>query len=154
MKPKLYHIYKAHELNPAWTPFLMNRFRTYNLPTEMVIREAGFYAPLQGRIYNTELFSAKVGTRTILVERTILYNIGLRTRGKDFHGVWDMGEEVFMVEHFENRGDDGHTDMELAGYVFVPASGIQEAERFGRKELAYVETLHEILMEEWSKQSH
>ena len=40
-----------------------------------------------------------------------------------------------MVEHYEDHGDDGHTDMQLTGYVFVPASGLELV--YGRKQFAY-----------------
>src|SRR5271169_1847678 len=56
MRPKLYEQYKAQQFDPSWLPYLMYRYRTFNLPTEFVVHEPGFFVPIQGRIYNTDLW--------------------------------------------------------------------------------------------------
>jgi hypothetical protein len=127
----------------------MQRYRTYNLPTEYVVRDPGFYAPQQGRIYHTDLFVTKLQDRQLVVDRNKLYEIGVRVRGEQFHGVYDMGEELFMVEHYEDHGDDGHTEMALSGYIFVTAKDLELVEVYGRKQFAYVEELQAREMAKW-----
>ena len=112
-RPNIYEQYKAQYFDPSWLPYLMNHYRTFNLPTEFVAHEPGFFAPRQGRIYDTDLC------------------------------IWNLGEEIFMVEHYENWGDDGHTSMELQSYIFVPKAGLELVDVYGRKEFAYVKTLQE-----------
>ena len=75
--------------------------------------------------------------------------MGRRLYGEKFSGAHQMGEEVFMVEHYKEHGDDGHTDMQLTGYIFVRQSGLELIDRYGRKQFVYIETLQEIQMEKW-----
>jgi hypothetical protein len=114
-----------------------------------VVRDPGFYAPQQGRIYHTDLFVTKLQDRQLVVDRNKLYDIGLRTHGEKFRGVYDIGEELFMVEHYEDHGDDGHTEMALSGYIFVTAKGLELVEVYGRKQFAYVEELQAREMAKW-----
>jgi hypothetical protein len=137
MKPTLLTPYKANDLDKSWLPFLMNRYQTYNLPTEVVVREPGFFTPKQGRIYRTNLWATNLPGRELVLERSELLKYAKKL-DKNLH---DVGEEVFMVEQYSDRGDDGHTDMELTSYVFVRQSGLELVERYGRKEFAYVEVL-------------
>jgi hypothetical protein len=141
MKPTLLQQYKAQELDASWLPFLMNRYQTYNLPTEFVMREPGFVVPTQARIYRTDLFVTSLPGREILLNRSDLAKYAQRIKKQEFKGVWDVGEEVFMVEHYENYGDDGHTEMTLMGYYFVRESGLKLVDRYGQKVFAYTEEL-------------
>ena len=47
--------------------------------------------------------------------------------------MWDFCEEICLVENYENYGDDGHIDMRLTGYVFVPLAGIEMVDFYGRR---------------------
>lgn len=149
VKPELLKLYSAVEIDPSWLPFLMYRFQTFFLPTEFVMREPGFVTPTQGRIYSTDIFVSSLTGKETLYDRNTLYDYGRKARGKDFHGVWDIGEEVFMVEHYEDHGDDGHVEMQLRGYVFVRQSDLEKIDRFGRKEFKYIDILHERQMTAW-----
>ena len=147
IRPDLYRQYKANEFDPSWLPYLMNYYRSFSLPTEMVISEAQFCVPQQGRIYTTDLYAvSSIPKRIFLTTSDRLYDAARKsgraaTIREERHsfGISDLGEEVFMVEYYENNADDGHTDMKLMGYVFVPTSGLKIVEHFkGCKEFAYI----------------
>jgi len=156
MRPKLYEQYKAQAFDASWLPYLMNDYRTYNLPTEFVVREAMICTPQQGRIYRTDLFAAQLPGKMFVTTRDRLYDAaqksGRNAMISETNRRWsitDLGEEVFMVEHYEDHGDDGHTDMQLTGYIFVPASGLELVDVYGRKQFAYCKTLQEMEMNKW-----
>jgi hypothetical protein len=148
-QPNIYEQYKAQYFDPSWLPYLMNHYRTFNLPTEFVAHEPGFFAPRQGRIYDTDLWltNSKV---PFVTSRDRMHAVAIKhpkwgtfdEHGHGF-GIWNLGEEIFMVEHYENWGDDGHTSMELQSYIFVPKAGLELVDVYGRKEFAYVKTLQE-----------
>jgi len=142
MKPTLLKLYKAQELDSSWLPYLMNRYQTFNLPTEFVVREPGFFTPKQSRIYATDLFVTSLPGREVVFNRDEL----LKYVKKLEKTLWDVGEELFMVEHYSDRGDDGHTDMELIGYIFVRKSGIELVDHYGRKQFAYVQAFEQRIM--------
>jgi hypothetical protein len=153
-RPNIYEQYKAQYFDPSWLPYLMNRYTTFNLATEFVAHEPGFFAPRQGRIYPTDLWALnknlREGYSPFIITRTEIHEVAVKhpkwgtfdEHGHGF-GIWDLGEEIFMVEHYENYGDDGHTSMELMGYIFVPKSGLELVEIYGRKEFTYYKTLQE-----------
>ena len=150
MKPNLLQQYKAQQLDASWLSFLMNDYRTFNLPTEFVVREAMICTPMQGRIYRTDLFAAKLPGKTFVTTRNRLFAAAQKSgrnaiisETKRRWSITDLGEEVFMVEHYEDHGDDGHTDMQLTGYIFVQQSDLELVDRFGRKEFKYIEVMHE-----------
>jgi hypothetical protein len=155
MRPKLLQQYKAQQFDASWLPYLMNDYRTYNLSTEFVVREAMICTPMQGRIYRTDLWvvNKQKGQSPFVTTHERLHAAATKNpkwgtfdeQGHGF-GVWNFGEEVYMVEHYEDHGDDGHTDMQLTGYIFVPASGLELIDRYGRKQFAYIEILHDKQM--------
>ena len=159
MRPNLYQQYKTPEFDASWLPYLMNDYRTFNLPTEFVAHEPGFFAPTQGRIYTTDLWwvNKQQGQAPFITTHNLLHSAAIKSpkwgtfdeQGHGF-GVWNLGEELFMVEHYENYGDDGHTEMTLMGYIFVPKSGLELVEIYGRKEFAYIKTLQEQQTAKWA----
>ena len=141
MTPQLNHIYQIDELGDL-LPILTGNYQTYPLPTEMVIYDAGFYAPQQGRIWRTDYRTAALPDRIIAAHRDELY----KRLGSD--KMWKTGEEIFLVEHYENWGDDGHTEMQLRGYIFVTHTDMQFEEKYGHKQFVYVEKMYQAMLEE------
>ena len=156
MRPNLYQQYKAQEFDASWLPYLMTHYRTFNLPTEFVAQEPGFFAPLQGRIYNTDLWwvNKVEGQVPFITTRnqwaSTMPVLGVVTALEPSSTRWNLGEDIFIVEHYENYGDDGHIQMKLIGYIFVPASGLELVDQFGRKEFSYVNTLQEQETARWA----
>jgi len=78
----------------------------FPIPTEMVITESKICTPRQGRAYFTGLFFL----RGKIVDYTTIKN------EPDFKGSCYF-PSVYMIEAYEDWGDDGHTDMSLMGFV-------------------------------------
>jgi hypothetical protein len=144
MKPTLLRQYKPTDFDPSWLKFLINPYQTFNLSTEFVFSEPQICAPKQGRIYRTDLFAPnrQIRGRFLVADRSKIYDMHLRLHGREkFNGLHEVGEDVHMVEHYEDHGDDGHTDMRLTGYIFVRESDLKLVDHYGRKQFAYIEAL-------------
>ena len=132
--PKPHHIYK--ELDPSWFRYLLLDYQSYPLPTEVVIREPQFVVPQMGRIYRTGLMLEHLPGSREAVDTVVMV--------EHYPGSREAVDTVVMVEHYCNRGDDGHTEMELEGYIFVPATEAKFiVDEYGRKVFAYEKVLRD-----------
>jgi len=86
--------------------YLFRHFKQLLLPTELVYRGGELPPPRYARAYSTNLWNPK-GTSNIVST-----------------GQYQTHESVYLLEYFENWGDDGHTDYCLKGWVFVAESAL------------------------------
>ena len=86
-----------------------------NIPSEFVVTKPEYVIPQQARIYYTNLYILDgdiVGYDTLAQE-------------KPFQGTSHY-DEVLLVEVWMDDGDDGHVNYVLRGWMYVPASRLQE----------------------------
>ena len=108
---------QSEEWSPDWTQFLVGRsvFRQEPLPTEIVIREAGFQVPNYKRVYyNTFLYFYD---DCIMTGPEIVRSVQGKVN-EIFRAMSDY-PEVNIHEIFVDCGDDGHTDYQFVGWKFV-----------------------------------
>jgi hypothetical protein len=110
---QLNHLYRTPQELPA--EILLKRVEAkFYLPTEIVIRTAGFQIPDEVRCYNTGRYLSE---GKIMEPRT-LYE---RHQRKSPRGNYSLSayRELILVECFVDRGDDGHTDYGMQGWALT-----------------------------------
>ena len=112
---KLYVLYKEIPINPVRL-----RFNQFVLPTEVVLRSMTPPMPDIARAYNCNLY-VPIDASGQPTERNLYTHAEMREK---FPGrqPYDTSTPVFMIELYENWGDDGHTDYELSHWTFVMQS--------------------------------
>ena len=108
--------------------FLRNTCRQILVPTEVVIRD--IFKPIQvyySRAYWTHLFFAYDGL--VPDEEQPVDQIRLQEAveraGQKFRGTYTHAEPVYLLEVFEDWGDDGHTQYRLVGWALVKQSDLK-----------------------------
>jgi len=119
---KLGHLYTS--LEGEWTEYLLHRHTRYPLLTEAVFQEARIVVPEFGRAYRTG--------RYLMNGRVVSYD-EIRAR-PGFVGTY-AEEEIWMVEVWEDHGDDGHIRQTQIGWRFVPSKCLQLRSRTWHGEL-------------------
>lgn len=115
---------------------------TFWLPTEVVIRKPQLVTPQSGRVFDTGLFRGLNGEIMTLEEIIAQYEAA--------NLPWNgYGNKVCLlaIEYFYDRGDDGHTDCVLSGYMYVwfdPDKVYTEANNSG-KEVDFYEIFEQNL---------
>lgn len=89
-------------------PALCNVHRTFYVPAETVVRAPGTAMPDVGRVYATHTF-LKDGEVVGYAE--VCAAPGFRGTGHE--------TELFLVEHFLDIGEDGHTRYAIQGHALM-----------------------------------
>ncbi len=116
--------FRGGDIPRALLPALLRIHQTFHVPTEAVVREPEQIAPAVGRTYATNFF---------LKDRRIVQYAQL-CRRKDFVGTM-CEKELFLVELFADRGEDGHVAYEIEGHALMTQTQIDRylAERGFRR---------------------
>jgi hypothetical protein len=109
---------------PEWAVFFRRGGYGYEfyLPTEVVVNKPEFVTPAVARVFRTQYheYEGKFLSTHELQHR-------VTATGQDYRGS-AYYPEVVMVEVWEDRGDDGHTEYEHFGYRFVLASELNKTD--------------------------
>jgi len=89
-------------------------YRTFDVPVAVIVTKAGVFAPVQGRAWRTDL--------VLYCDAYVPYRVA------EGRPMWDHSprEHAWVVEVWEDHGDDGHVRYEHDGYALVTE------EQFGR----------------------
>lgn len=120
-RPVLYTTYDIKDLAKEWLECLQTRYSCeFDIPTEIVLRKAGYYTPAKGRDFESPFF---------LVKDTIVTREEL--------GSSLTANHIRLYEVYEDHGDDGHTSYELTGYAFIDDATMRQAEAQMMEEYPY-----------------
>ncbi len=87
------------------------------LPTEVVVHKPEIVSPSVARIYKTPLYLKR--------GKIIDYEELRKTDG--FQGTYKE-DPIYLVEIWEDAGDDGHTEYKHEGYAFIPKGHLPRLE--------------------------
>jgi hypothetical protein len=111
MELKLNHLYTLDQIAsiPKLLKSLEYYYCQYILPTEVVITDNRPILLHTGRCYNTSYY--------LNTKDKIIYENQYDYKTSCF---------IYLVEHYENEGDDGHTNFRLQGYILISEETAQE----------------------------
>lgn len=120
---KVGKVFAPEEMRPAWLRLLRCAAQQHPLPTQMVVRQPGFFVPSMAREYRTDLYAVR-GPRgqSLMLSWNEAMASAMRVHGTDAYDVWrSKCKQVVLLEVWENVGEDGHIEQGLVGFVFAIA---------------------------------
>ena len=112
MTVELEKLFKAVDMKPEWLGILAGRCFQVPLPTEVVVKEAGFFVPRMARWYWTNLY---------FYNGEIMDADGVKERSRkltgQFYGL-SVADQIRLYEVYHDDGSDGHVYYEMVGYRF------------------------------------
>jgi len=101
---------RIDEPNPKW---LLNRFETFPLPTEMVVWQPGYVIPDMGRCYRLRYHECDGKFYDTMTE--------LRESDEFQLNGWNNFKDanIYLYEVWRNYGDDGHTEYSLSCWILI-----------------------------------
>jgi len=120
--PEVGELALLDSFNPAWIRYFPQQVFHYDtyLPTEKIVRGNEVPECRRGRVFNTRALF--FGDKVMSYDDLHAHYVKL---GEQFPGT-SAFEQLMMVEVYEDRGDDGHTDYRLVGYRFVNEKALEE----------------------------
>ena len=108
MELKLNHLYTLDQIAsiPELFKSLEYCYRQYTLPTEVVITDNRPVLLNMGRCYRTSYY--------LNTKYEIIYEYK-----KIIKNDYEVYANLYLIEHYENVGDDGHVDFRIQGYVLI-----------------------------------
>jgi hypothetical protein len=97
--------------------FKLYHFEQFIVPTEFVIRSLEPQLPLVARAYYIELYSRRECDEVITYDQ-------LKNLVPNFTES-RCANHLYLLEVFEDHGDDGHVDYTLSGYMLVKDKDIE-----------------------------
>jgi len=118
MDIKLNRLITTQALTPEVAACMRHRFIPINLPTEVVVAEPRYVVPRQARAFRTNFF--------VVDGNVVLYHELCELRGADFKGT-TYERNVYLIEVWEDFGDDGHVSWCLIGWKFIESNDLDHA---------------------------
>ena len=117
MDIKLERFIPAQGMTPEIAEQMTNPFVKVDLPTETVVTTPTFVVPRQARAYKTDLY--------VVDGNVVNYNQLHALRGPQFRGTaYERG--VYLIEVWEDTGDDGHVSWTMLGWKFLETNVLDE----------------------------
>jgi hypothetical protein len=91
----------------------------FDVPTEFVARTTQIFTPIQGRYWEVNLYC--------YLDEVYLPQEELVTKPM-YKGYIFKHTQAYVIERWEDHGDDGHTKYRFSGYAIVPS--VNEAARY------------------------
>lgn len=119
-------LYTFYETLPN-TDLILRPFQQLPLPTEVVIREVGIQTPEFARAYYSDLYALKSSCEkgSSLFTYDQVRNHYEKVLGEKFPGTSSLAR-VVLLEWWDDRGDDGHTDYYMYGWVTALVDDVPE----------------------------
>lgn len=99
---------KVYDINEIPFEFNLRCMRTFYIPTQIVIKDVDSYVPIQARYWEIDrwLYEGQIVTYEFLQKLPNFRGYGNYT-------------QLYIIELWEDVGDDGHIEQRLAGYALT-----------------------------------
>lgn len=112
-KPEPNKFYMAEDfLRDFAHPVAYGFAHQFFLRTQMVVEAPGFVVPMAGRVFTTSWY---------VVDGNVCLYTDIEVT-PEFQGTYTL-DQIYIVEAWEDYGDDGHISMRFQGYVTIACKG-------------------------------